>query len=139
MTFLLDTNVVSEWTKNKPNAGAVAWLSEIDEDEVYLSVVTFAELRRGIERLPMGRRRKLLNEWLVEELYPRFDGRILPIDAAIADKWGVIVAQRDSRGHPIGAIDALLAATAEVHSLTLVTRNEADFKATVKSVVNPWT
>jgi toxin FitB len=139
MTFLLDTNVVSEWTKKEPNAGTIAWLSNVAEDEVYVSVVTLAELRRGIERLPAGRRRRSLDQWLIEELYPRFDGRIIFVDIAIADRWGRIVAQREARGRPIPIMDALLAATAEVHSLTLVTRNEADFRTTVKSLLNPWT
>jgi toxin FitB len=139
MSFLLDTNVVSEWTKKEPNAGAIAWLSEVSEDEVYLSVVTLAEVRRGIERLPPGKRRRSLDEWLAEELYPRFRDRIIPIDIAIADRWGYLVAQREKRGRPISIMDALLAATAEVYSLTLVTQNDTDFRSTVKSVLNPWT
>lgn len=139
MSFLLDTNVVSEWTKPQPNAGVVEWLAQVDEDEVFLSVVTFAELRHGIERLPAGARRRRLDEWLHGELPLRFEGRIVGVDGAIADEWGRLVARREARGRPIHAMDALIAATAQVHGLTLVTRNTADFQSSVKSLLNPWT
>ncbi len=138
MSFLLDANVVSEWTKPRPNPGLMAWLDATDEDRVFLSVVTIAELRRGVEALASGERRKRLDSWLWEDLSARFEGRILPIDAQIANVWGKIVARRESNGRPIHAMDALLAATAEVHALVLVTRNEADFHPTLRSVINPW-
>lgn len=138
MSFLLDTNVVSEWTKPRPNAGLVGWLGQVDESDVFLSVVTFAELRRGIERLPAGVRRRRLDEWLRGELPLRFEARIVGVDGAIADEWGRLVARREARGRTIQAMDALIAATAQVHGLTLVTRNTADFEASVKSLLNPW-
>jgi len=138
MNFLLDTNVVSEWTKPRPDSGIVDWLAQIDEDAVFLSVVTFAELRHGIERLPASKRRKQLDEWLRGELPLRFEQRILLVDAAVADEWGRLVARHDALGRPIHAMDALIAATARVHDLALVTRNASDFEASVKSVVNPW-
>jgi predicted nucleic acid-binding protein len=115
------------------------WLAEADEDRVFLSVVTIAELRHGIERLPAGRRRGRLDEWLRDELVLRFEGRVLSVDTKIADAWGRLVASREAKGHPIHTMDALLAATAAVHSLTLVTRNDADFDSAVDSIVNPWT
>ena len=139
MSFLLDTNVVSEWTKPRPNAGVVEWLTEVDEDEVFLSVVTFAELRHGIERLPTGARRRRLDDWLRSDLPLRFDARIVGVDGAIADEWGRLVARCERRGRPIHTMDALIAATAQVHGLTLVTRNTADFQASVSALVNPWT
>ena len=138
MNFLLDTNVVSEWTKPRPDSGLVDWLAQIDEDAVFLSVVTFAELRHGIERLPASKRRKQLDEWLRGELPLRFEQRILQVDAAVADEWGRLVARHDALGRPMHAMDALIAATAQVHKLTLVTRNSSDFEASIKSVVNPW-
>lgn len=138
MSFLLDTNVVSEWTKPRPNPGVVEWLGQVDEDEVFLSVVTFAELRHGIERLPVSTRRRQLDEWLRNELPVRFEARIIGVDGAIADEWGRLVARREGRGRPIQAMDALIAATAQVHGLTLVTRNTADFHPSVKSILNPW-
>ena len=139
MSCLLDTNVVSEWTKPRPNPGVVAWLARVDEDEVFLSVVTFAELRHGIERLPAGARRRRLDEWLGRELPVRFEGRIVGVDGAIADEWGRLVARREARGRAIQAMDALIAATVQVHGLTLVTRNTADFESSVKLLLNPWT
>ena len=139
MSLLLDTNVVSEGLKPQPNAGVVAWMDNVDEDQVYISVVTLTELRYGIERLAAGSRRKRLEEWLQRELPKRFDGRILPIDELIADASGRIVARSEAAGRPIEAIDAFLAATAEVHRLTLVTRNQSDFKAVLKTTLNPWT
>lgn len=138
MSFLLDTNVVSEWTKPRPNPGVVEWLAQVDEDEVFLSVVTFAELRHGIERLPAGDRRRRLDEWLRSDLPLRFAERIVPVDGAIADEWGRVVARRESRGRSMSAMDTLIAATARVHGLTVVTRNLADFQASVKSVLSPW-
>ena len=139
MSFLLDTNVVSEWVKPRPDPHVVAWLADVDEDRVFMSVVTIGELRHGIERLPAGRRRAQLDQWLREELPQRFEGRVLSIDAAVANAWGAIVAQHERAGRPIGTMDALVAATAEVHDLTLVTRNASDFKSSVKTIYNPWT
>jgi predicted nucleic acid-binding protein len=139
VNLLLDTNLISEWSKPNPNAGVVSWLADADEDRIYMSVVTLAELRHGIERLAAGRRRKRLNAWLEDELLQRFGDRVLPIDAAVADSWGRIVARRETLGRPIGAMDALIAATAQVHDLTLATRNEIDFDSVVSAIVNPWT
>jgi predicted nucleic acid-binding protein len=139
VSFLLDTNVVSEWTKPRPNPGLIKWLGQVEEDEVFLSVITFAELRHGIERLPTGQRRRQLDEWLRSELPRRFEGRIALVDGAVADEWGRLVARRAARGRPTQAMDGLIAATAQVHGLTLVTQNAADFESSVKSVLNPWT
>jgi predicted nucleic acid-binding protein len=138
MNFLLDTNVVSEWAKARPNSSVIAWLAEVDEDRVFLSVVTLAELRRGVERLSVGERRRRLEIWLQDDLPMRFESRVLPVDELVANEWGRVVARREAQGHAIHAMDALIAATAGIHSLTLVTRNEADFQPTVKAIVNPW-
>ena len=138
MTFLLDTNVVSEWVKPRPDEGVLAWLAEVDEDRVFLSVMTLAELHFGIERLAAGKRRARLDAWLREELPLRFEGRLLSIDRAVADAWGKVVARGEQVGRPISVADAFVAATAEVHGLTLVTRNVADFPL-LKAVLNPWT
>lgn len=138
MRFLLDTNVVSEWAKPRPNVNVIRWLAEADEDRVFLSVVTVAELRHGIERLAAGRRRDRLNSWLHEELLSRFEKRILTVDLSIASAWGSIVARGQANGRPPGIMDAFLAATAEVHRLTLVTRNVSDFQAAGLPIFNPW-
>lgn len=138
MSYLLDTNVVSEWVKPRPEPKVVNWLADIDEDRVFLSVVTLAELRHGVERLSASRRRTRLDEWLRHDLPARFEGRVLPMDETIAAAWGVIVARREAKGRPIGVMDAWIAATAETHELTLVTRNAADFRDAVSAVLDPW-
>jgi predicted nucleic acid-binding protein len=137
VSFLLDTNVISEWVRPRPDPRVVAWLAGLDEDRAFLSVVTLGELRQGVERLASGRWRARLDAWLRDELTARFEDRVLPIDAAVADKWGTILASRDRAGRPIAAVDGFLAATASIHGLTLVTRNAADFAGSV-DVFNPW-
>jgi toxin FitB len=132
-------NVLSEWTSPRPNPGVVAWLAEVDEDRVFISVITLARLRHGIERMAAGARRKRLDEWLRDELPLRFEARVLPVNGAVADAWGKIVARAETAGRPIHAMDAFIAATAEVHGFTLVTRNASDFEASLKAIVNPWT
>jgi predicted nucleic acid-binding protein len=139
VSFLLDTNVVSEWLKPWPNPGVVSWLAAVDEDQTCLSVVTITELRYGIDHLPAGARRKRLDEWLGEDLLPRFEGRILPVDLAIADECGCLIARSQALGRQIDARDAFIAATAEVYGLTLVTRNVAHFQPAVKALFTPWT
>jgi predicted nucleic acid-binding protein len=138
VNFLLDTTVVSEWMKPLPNPGVIRWLAEVDEDRAYLSVMTLAELRYGTERLPSSARRSRLEAWLHEELPLRFEGRLLIIEAAIADVWGRIMSRCSAVGKPISVMDAFLAATAEVHALTLVTRNVSDFTASGISLFKPW-
>ena len=138
MSFLLDTTVVSEWMKPLPNPGVIRWLAEVDEDRAYLSVMTLAELRYGTERLAPGARKSRVEAWLHEELPLRFEGRLLIIETAIADAWGRIMNRCSVVGKPIGVMDAFFAATAEVHALTLVTRNVSDFTASGLSLFNPW-
>jgi|SRR5215472_7169946 predicted nucleic acid-binding protein len=139
MSFLLDTNLISEWMKPRPNPGVVAWLADVDEDRTFLSVITLTELRYGIERMESSKRRKRLDEWLEEELPLRFEGRVIAIDPVVADACGKIVARSETAGRRMQAMDAFIAATAEVHRLTVVTRNTSDFETVVKNVLNPWT
>jgi predicted nucleic acid-binding protein len=124
--------------KERPNSGVLEWLSHANEDEVYVSVVTITELRYGVERLAAGKRRERLDSWLRKDLISRFEGRILPVDLQIADACGELLARRESMGRPIEARDAFIAATAEVHELTLVTRNTSDFELTLRTFVSPW-
>jgi predicted nucleic acid-binding protein len=138
VNFLLDTNVISETMKPRPNLGLLGWLAEADEDRTFLSVITLMELRYGVERLAAGRKRKRLEEWLDYDLSLRFESRILAIDARVADASGRLVARSESFGRPIETRGAMIAATAEVHGLTLVTRNVADFEPTVKELLSPW-
>jgi len=138
MTFLLDTNAVSEWVKPRPNPGLMNWMESADEDRIFISVISLAELRYGVERMPLGSRRTRLEQWLRHELPLRFESRILPVDTEVAELWGRTVSSSEAAGRPIGAMDAFLAATAETHQLTLVTRNVSDFPL-LKAILNPWT
>jgi hypothetical protein len=136
--FLLDTNAVSEWVKPRPNPGVIDWMEMADEDRIFISVISLAELRYGVERMAAGRRRSQLERWLQDELPLRFESRVLPVDNTVAEAWGRTVSRAEAAGRPIGAMDAFLAATAETHQLTLVTRNVSDFPL-LKAVLNPWT
>jgi predicted nucleic acid-binding protein len=138
VNFLLDTNAISEFTKPAPDPGLVGWLASIDEDRVYLSVITLAELRHGVERLVPGRRRTRLEAWLEHELPERFAGRVLHIDIPIAHAWGRLVAGAQAAGKSIGSMDAFIAATVQTAGLVLVTRNVREFAATGVPIHNPW-
>jgi len=136
--YLLDTNVVSEWVKPRPDAGVVQWLHEVDEDELFLSAMTMAELRYGVERLKNDRRRAELEEWLAVDLAERFAGRILAVEEKIAEGWGKIMARSEARGKRLGIVDGFLAATAEAHELIVVTRDVEAFEGFVRDIYNPW-
>jgi len=136
--YLLDTNVVSEWVKPRPDAGVVQWLHEVDEDELFLSAMTMAELHYGVERLKKGRRRAELEEWLAVDLAERFAGRILAVEEKIAEGWGKIMARSEARGKRLGIVDGFLAATAEAHELIVVTRDVEAFEGFVRDIYNPW-
>ena len=135
MSYLLDTNVISELRRKAPNPGVVEWFSQRPATTLYLSVLTLGELRKGVEGLADGKRRGLLLDWLETELPLFFGGRILAIDSAVADRWGKLAA---AAGRPIPAVDSLLAATAVHHGLSLVTRNSRDFAGFGLDVINPW-
>jgi predicted nucleic acid-binding protein len=136
--FLLDANCVSELVRVKPEPRVLEWMEVADESLLYLSVLTLGEIRKGLAALPQGRRRARLEAWLEVDLRGRFSGRILPVDAAVADRWGLLAAQARRNGAPLPIIDGLLAATALHHNLTLVSRNVCDFAAAQVSVLNPW-
>lgn len=138
MNYLLDTNAISEWTKPQPDPGIAAWLDEVDEDRTYLSVITLGELRKGVDRLADGRRRERLETWLTSDLRDRFGGRVLPVDAAVADEWGRLLAPAELARTAIAGIDALIAATGRVHGLQVVTRNVAHFRHAGVEVISPW-
>jgi toxin FitB len=138
VTYVLDTNVISEVVRPRPDANVINWLDETDEDRLYLSVVALAELRRGVELMPPGRRRNALTVWLTEDLPARFDGRVLPVDRTVADAWGTVMARARRAGVGLSSMDGFFAATADVHGFTLVTRNVSDFRALGISLLNPW-
>lgn len=136
MSYLIDTNVLSELRRRDPDANVVRWMADLPATTLYLSVLTLGELRKGVEGLPEGDRKRRLLDWLEVELPAYFAGRILPVDATVADRWGRLLAQA---GRPLPAIDSLLTATALAHGLTLVTRNLKDFQHPGLTVLDPWT
>lgn len=135
MSYLVDTNVLSELRRKKPSARVVGWFEQRPATTLYLSVLTLGEIRKGIEQVADKKRRHLLQDWLEVDLPAFFTGRILPVDLSVADRWGRLLAS-SSRSLP--AIDSLLAATALEHDMALVTRNEKDFTGLSLTVINPW-
>ncbi len=135
MSYLVDTNVLSELRRTRPAPAVVAWFAHRPAGTLYLPVLTVGELRKGIEQITDRRRQRRLLDWLEGELPVFFAGRVLPIDTAVAEAWGRLLAQA---GRPLPAIDSLLAATALHHDLTLVTRNVRDFDGTGVPLINPW-
>ena len=138
MSYLLDTCVLSEFQKPTPQATVVAWLRAQEEETFFLSVLTLGELQRGISRLPASRKRNRLQAWLDSDLRQRFEGRILPIDDAVALRWGGVQARVEARATPLPVMDGLIACTALTHDLAVVTRNGEDFARTGVEVVDPW-
>ena len=135
MSYLIDTNVLSELRHRQPDPKVVAWMQVRPPPSMFLSVLTLGEIRKGIERVEDTSRRQVLLDWLEIELPHYFVGRLLGIDAQTADRWGRLMV---SAGRPLPAIDGLLAATALQHDLTLVTRNTKDFTGLGLELVNPW-
>jgi predicted nucleic acid-binding protein len=136
--FLLDTNVISELRNKNPEPQVMEWMEAADEGLLHLSVLTLGEIRKGAALLLQDRRRTQLETWLEVDLQARFAGRIVPIDSAIADRWGLIAAEAKRKGMTLPVIDGLLAATALHHNLTIVSRNVKDFVNTQVPVLNPW-
>lgn len=137
MSYLLDTNILSEVRKPLPDERVLAWLSAQRLSVTYLSVISIGELGEGIAKLGETRRAQELEVWLAQ-LTESFNGRLLDVDLEVVSLWGRIRAQASRRGRTAPAIDALIAATALVHDLTLVTRNVADVEMLPVKVFNPW-
>ena len=138
MIYLLDTCYLSEFAKSAPNSRVVDWGKQVPLSQLCLSSLTIGELDKGIHGLPPTQRRRYLAKWLQDELLCRFAGRILPVDEAVARRWGQLQAIARSKGAPLPVIDSLIAATALVHGLQVVTRNVADLERCGVDVVNPW-
>ena len=135
MSYLLDTNVVSELFRKSPDQNVVQWFSARPPATLYLSVLTVGELCKGVETLNESERKMALLDWLEADIPQFFAGRILTIDAKVADHWGKLVA---AAGRPLPAIDSLIGATAAHHGLSLVTRNIKDFVSMKINLINPW-
>ena len=137
--FLIDTNVLSEYNRpGVPDAGVKRWLETTDRNLQYVSVITLAEIQKGIDLLAEGKRRVQLEQWLKQDLEAWFSGRILPIDRQVAAVWASLVSQGVRMGRTLPTVDSLLAATALAWDLTIVTRNIRDFTGIGISTINPW-
>ncbi|MFQ5627221.1 MAG: type II toxin-antitoxin system VapC family toxin [bacterium] len=137
MKYLIDTCVISEFTKKSPNQDVIAWLKYANEEGLYLSVLTMGELQRGITKLPESKRKENLIRWL-DDLRIRFRGRIIEIDEDIVVTWGKTTGDLEKTGIVLPAIDGLIAATAKTHNMAIITRNVSDFEKSGVDIVNPW-
>ena len=133
----LDTCVISELVARQPHPRVVAWVDAVEEAQLYLSVITIGEIRRGIAKLPASPRKERLNRWLEENLLLRFTGRIVPIEVRVMLTWGELVARLERMERVLPAMDSFVAAIALHGNFTLVTRNVRDFEATGVRMVNP--
>ncbi len=135
MSYLLDTNVISEFKKSTPNAKVIDWIKSLPPQALHISVLTVGEIRKGVETVSDHNRREKLRLWLENELPEWFEDRILPINLEVAERWGRI---QHEIGRPVSAIDSLLAATALHYELRMVTRNTKDFDFPSLEIINPW-
>lgn len=136
--YLVDTNIPSELTREKPDARVAAFLRNAGKDAVFLSVMTIGEICKGIAGLPAGQRRTALQDWLDIEVRSWFAGRILPVTEPIAERWGHLAATAKQQGLTLAVVDGVIAATALHHDLILVTRNVKDFAGLDIDISNPW-
>ena len=138
MHYLLDTCVLSEFSRQKPEQKVIRWIEQMDEEQLFICSITIGEIQRGIERLTDSQRKTALLTWLANDLVERFGPRVLPIDCPTMLPWGSLSARLDASGRPLPVMDSLIAACALQHNLVLVTRNTADFAVTGVSLINPW-
>jgi toxin FitB len=136
--FLLDTNVPSELTRPQSDPRIEKWLDNADDEQLYLSVVSLGEMLKGVTILPPSKRRHELEQWIDDVLRPWFDGRILPVTERIAERWGVLAGECQTKGRGLAVADGLIAATALEHDLIVDTRNVRDFDGLGIGVFNPW-
>lgn len=138
MSYILDTNVISELISSQPDPYVAAWVEDLDPQLVFLSVITIGEMKKGIEKLSSSNRKADLDAWLNGDLLVRFHDHLLPLDIDTLLAWGTLTARLEASGKPMPAIDSLLAATAAQTGFTLVTRNVRDFEHTGIALFNPW-
>ena len=138
MNYLLDTCLISELSKSKPDKKVVDWVLSKNETGFYISVLTFGELHKGIEKLPESKKKEELQIWIEGELKDRFQNRIIGIDMRVSILWGKIQCVAEKKGKPMPAIDSLIAATGIAHDLIVVTRNVSDMEQSGVRLLNPW-
>lgn len=138
MAFLLDTNIISEIRRPRPEPKMLAFIEEQPLESLYISAVTLAELRFGIELVDEPNRRKSLEEWITNRVRPMFENRVLPVTEDIMLKWRLLVESGRKSGHTFSQPDLIIAATAAHHGFRVVTRDTSDFEKTNVPVINPW-
>ena len=138
MKYLLDTCVISEIIKRQPDSNVISWIQSQNEACLYLSVLTFGEIEKGIEKAPDITKKKSLKLWLEDDLKKRFEGRIIPVDLDVSIKWGAIQGAAELSGKPMPAIDGLIAVSGLVHNCVVVTRNTTDMAQSSVELFNPW-
>jgi predicted nucleic acid-binding protein len=138
MKFLLDTCVISEMLKSNPDENVVAWMQGNDEQDMYMSVLTFGEIEKGIEKTSDLPRKQNLQLWVEQDLKARFENRIVDIDMAVATRWGKVQGRAELNGRPMPAIDGLIAVSGLVHDCVVVTRNVSDMQQSGVELLNPW-
>ncbi|MDH5433331.1 MAG: type II toxin-antitoxin system VapC family toxin [Gammaproteobacteria bacterium] len=138
MSYLLDTCVISELFKPKPNQNLTKWIESQEEYELYVSVLTFGEIEKGIEKVSDENRKEKIKLWVEEDLKNRFEGRIIPLDLDIAIQWGRIQGSAEQTGKPMPAIDGLIAASGLAYDLVVVTRNTKDMQQSGVQLLDPW-
>lgn len=138
MSYLLDLCVISELIKPKPHPEVTKWIEGCEERDLFLSVLTFGELERGIAKLPESKKKRRIRTWVDGSLARRFSGRVLSIDLQTAALWGATAGIAEKKGKPIPLIDGLLGASARIHKLTLATRKTTDLLRTGAEIFDPW-
>lgn len=138
MKYLLDTCVISEIVKKEPNKNVLAWLASQDEDSLYLSILTFGEIQKGIEKSSDPTRKKKLKLWVEEDLKQRFEGRILLVDLKVVTLWGSIQGMAELAGKMMATMDGLIAVSGLANNCIVVTRNISDMEQSTAELLNPW-
>ncbi len=138
MKYLLDTNIISELISTSPNQKAINFVRGLNEEDLYLSVITIGEIQAGIEKLVKSKKKKQLSQWLENDLLHRFKNRIVTIDIEIMLQWGVINSKLRSIGKPLPILDSIIGATAQSKDFILLTRNKKDFQKLDIEIINPF-
>ena len=138
MNYLLDTCVISEVIKREPNKNVISWLQAQDEANLFLSILTFGEIQKGIEKAPDQSRKKKLKLWVEEDLKKRFENKIIPVDLKVVTNWGSIQGLAELAGKTMPTIDGLIAASGLTYNCIVATRNTSDMEQSTAELFNPW-
>ncbi len=138
MKYLLDTCVISEVIKREPNKNVISWLQAQNEDDLFLSILTFGEIQKGIQKDPDQSRKKKLKIWVEEDLKKRFENRIIPIDLKVVTNWGSIQGLAELAGRTMPTLDGLIAVSGLTYNCVVATRNTSDMEQSTAELFNPW-